>query len=203
MKFSEMSYTRPDLDELKNRMRGLTASLRAAEDYQQAREAFLEKDLLNRHVETLAVLVSVRHSIDTRDEFYSAEQDFWNATMPELEEYVQEWTLALLESPFRTSFEEEFGNLMFVNAEIALKTFLPTEEFITAMKEENDVSNAYEKLLASAAIRLKAASILSLSSHRINLTRMTGAGLLPGRRKGNGTRTIRISSMNFTTGLYI
>ena len=51
--------------------------------------------------------------------------------------------------------------------------------------------------------RLKAASILSLSSHRINLTRMTGAGLLPGRRKGNGTRIIRISSMNFTTGLYI
>ena len=162
MKFSEMSYTRPDLDELKNRMRGLTASLRAAENYQQAREAFLEKDRLNRHVETLAVLVSVRHSIDTRDEFYSAEQDFWNAAMPELEEYVQEWTLALLESPFRTSFEEEFGNLMFVNAEIALKTFLPTEEFITAMKEENDVSNAYEKLLASAAIPFEG-SVYTLS----------------------------------------
>ena len=162
MKFSEMSYTRPDLDELKNRMRGLTASLRAAENYQQAREAFLEKDRLNRHVETLAVLVSVRHSIDTRDEFYSAEQDFWNAAMPELEEYVQEWTLALLESPFRTSFEEEFGNLMFVNAEIALKTFLPTEEFITAMKEENDVSNAYEKLLASAEIPFEG-SIYTLS----------------------------------------
>ena len=84
MKFSEMNYTRPDLDELKNRMRGLTASLRAAENYQQARETFLEKDRLNRHVETLAVLVSVRHSIDTRDEFYSAAQDFWTAAMLEL-----------------------------------------------------------------------------------------------------------------------
>ena len=84
MKFSEMSYTRPDLDELKNRMKSLTALLRAAENYQQAREAFLEKDRLSRHVETLTVLVSVRHSIDTRDEFYSAEQDFWNAAMPEL-----------------------------------------------------------------------------------------------------------------------
>lgn len=152
MKFSDMQYTRPDLDELKSRMRSLTASLRAAEDYPHAREAFLEKDRLNRHVETLAILVSVRHSIDTRDTFYSDEQDFWNAAMPELEEYVQEWTLAMLESPFRASFEEEFGNLMFVNAEISLKTFLPTEEFIAAMKEENDVSNAYEKLLASAAI---------------------------------------------------
>ena len=152
MKFSDMQYTRPNLDELKERMKSLTASLRKAENYPQARAAFLEKDALNRHVETLAVLVSVRHSIDTRDDFYSAEQDFWNAAVPELEEYVQEWTLAMLESPFRASFEEEFGDLMFVNAEIALKTFRPTEEFIAAMKEENDVSNTYEKLLASAAI---------------------------------------------------
>ncbi|MBQ8075834.1 MAG: M3 family oligoendopeptidase [Oscillospiraceae bacterium] len=151
-KFSEMQYERPNLDELKESMRKLTGRLQMAKTYGEARAAFLEKDNLSRHIDTLMELVTIRHSVDTRDAFYADEQDFWNAAVPELEEYLQEWTLAMLQSPFRADFAEEYGNLMFLNAEISLKTFLPDEVFISAMKEENDVSNAYEKLLASAAI---------------------------------------------------
>ena len=150
MKFSEMKYERPDLGAVKEELRGLTEQLKAAKDYAQAREVFLKHDAATIRVETQATLASVRHTIDTRDEFYDTEETFWNAASPELEEYEDAWKGALLESPFRKEFAEEFGDLMFVNAEIARKAFSP--EIIPESQQENDLSQAYSKLIASAQI---------------------------------------------------
>ncbi len=152
MKFSEMKYSRPSLEEMKNIVKSLTEELRTAESYEEAKAVFLKEQKAVRHVETLSTLVSIRHSINTKDPFYEEEQNFWNSAFPELQEYTQGWTLAMLESPFRKEFSEEYGDLMFINAEIAMKTFKPAEEFIVALQKENDLTNAYEKLLASAQI---------------------------------------------------
>ena len=152
MKFSEMKYSRPSLEEMKNTVKSLTEELRTAESYEEAKAVFLKEQKAVRHVETLSTLVSIRHSINTKDPFYEEEQNFWNSAFPELQEYTQGWTLAMLESPFRKEFSEEYGDLMFINAEIAMKTFKPAEEFIVALQKENDLTNAYEKLLASAQI---------------------------------------------------
>ena len=125
MKFSEMQYKRPDLEELKSTAVSLTERLKGAASYADAKAAFLEKEELGKHLNTAVTLVSIRHSIDTRDTFYDEEMKFWNAAMPELQEYEQAWTQAMLESPFRKEFEAEYGDLMFVNAEMQLKTFSP------------------------------------------------------------------------------
>ena len=125
MKFSEMSYKRPDLDAVKAQLKDLVAGLANAQDYAQAKAVFLKKEEAESHIGTLSTLAHVRHTIDTRDKFYDDEMNFWNSAMPELQEYNQEWKLALLKSPFRADFEAEFGNLMFLNAEIELKTFSP------------------------------------------------------------------------------
>lgn len=150
IKFSEMSYKRPDLDEVKARLSALTERLKAAQSYEQAKAVFLEKEQEEKHLSTASTLANIRHSIDTRDEFYDGEMKFWNAAMPELQEYTQAWTAAMLASPFRAEFAAEYGDLMFVDAEIALKTFSP--EIIPELQEENDLTQAYEKLLASAQI---------------------------------------------------
>ena len=150
MKFSEMPYERPDLGALKAQVAALTEQLKAAESYAAAKETFLAKQELDKHVETLSTLSHIRHSIDTRDAFYDGEADFWNAAEPELEEYNQNWTAAMLASPFRAEFAAEYGELMFVNAEIALKTFSP--EIIPELQQENELAQGYEKLLASAQI---------------------------------------------------
>ena len=101
-------------------------------------------------METLATLAQVRNTIDTRDQFYDGEMRFWNAALPELEEYGQAWNVAMLDSPFRRDFEAEYGDLMFRNTEIALKTFSP--EIVPQLQRENDLTQAYQKLIASAKI---------------------------------------------------
>ena len=123
MKFSEMPYERPDLEAVKGQLSDFTARLKAAGSYGEAKAVFLEKEKADKRMETLCTLAQVRNTIDTRDEFYDGEMNFWNAALPELEEYEQAWKVAMLESPFRPEFEGEYGNLMFLNTEIALKTF--------------------------------------------------------------------------------
>ena len=96
--------------------------------------AYLRKDQLDRHVKTLSTLTYIRHSIDTRDEFYDGEMNFWNAAGPELMEYDEQWTRVLLDSKFRNELEAEFGEVIFLNAELELKSFKP--EIIPLLQKE-------------------------------------------------------------------
>lgn len=150
MKFSEMPYERPDLDAVKQQFAGLLARLQEAKTYAEAREVFLEEEKLNKHVDTAAQLASVRNSIDTRDKFYDGEMNFWNEALPQLQECQNAWSRAMLDSPFRSDFAAEYGNLMFVNAEIADKAFSPA--ILDEMAQENKLTTEYGKLIASAQI---------------------------------------------------
>ena len=150
MKFKEMQYTRPDLAEVIARMQEITNQLKEAKSFEEADKAFLAFDKETRHIATMGTLSSIRHSIDTRDKFYDAEDTWWNNTMPQLQEYQQQWIEALLVCPFRSAFEEKYGSLIFVNAEIAKKAFSP--EIIPEMQKENELTQSYDKLIASAQI---------------------------------------------------
>ena len=149
-KFSEIPYERPDVEAMKQELRELTEALKAAKSYGEAKELFLREDRLERRYTTVSTVASIRHSIDTRDEFYDGEEKFWNQAAPELREYQNAWIGALLDSPFRADFEAEFGSVVFVNAELERKCFSP--EIIPEMQQENDLVQEYEKLLASAQI---------------------------------------------------
>ena len=140
MKFSEMTYARPDAQDVKEQMAGLLERLKNAGNYEEAKAVFLEKEQFIKHVETQSTLAHIRHDIDTRDTFYDDEVKFWSAFGPELEEKMQAWNLAMLNSPFRSEFEAEYGKLMFLNTEMELKTFSP------------EMMQEYNKLLASAQI---------------------------------------------------
>lgn len=139
MKFSQMKYERPDAEQLKAELNGLTEKLKAAKSYTEAKELFLAEEKLNKHISTLANLAHIRHTIDTRDAFYDGEMKFWNKVDPELEECQQGWTQAMLESPYRKDFAEEYGNLMFLKAEIKCKTFSPV--IIEELQKENELAD--------------------------------------------------------------
>ena len=150
IKFKDMPYQRPDLDKTKETVADLTERLSAAQSYEAAREVFLEHERLMREIMTLDQLSYIRHSIDTRDEFYTAERDFWDESMPELQASENRWTKAMLASPFRADFTAEYGELMFINAEIEERSF--SEAIIGELQQENKLVTEHGKLIASAQI---------------------------------------------------
>ena len=150
MKFSEMPYVRPDPEKIKKWTAEYTERLKNAQSYEEARAIFLEYQEEYKKDDTMIVLCYIRQSIDTRDEFYNAEKEFWDENLPEIEEYEQEWIKALVESPFRGDFEAEYGDLLFVKAEMEKKTFSP--EIIEDLQRENELTSEYDDLIASAQI---------------------------------------------------
>ena len=150
MKFSEMPYKRPDPEAIKKGFQDFTERLKNASSYEEAKATFLAYEDWYKIADTTATLAYVRQSIDTRDEFYSEEKDFWDEIGPEIEEVEQEWIEALLKSPFRKDFEAEYGELLFLNAEIERKTFSP--EIVEDMQKENELTSEYDDLIASAQI---------------------------------------------------
>mgnify|MGYP000899208874 CR=1 FL=1 len=150
IKFKDMPYERVELANVRDRANELIDRLQKAGSYSEARGAFMDWQKLLTRIYTMGSLAYTRHSIDTNDEFYAKEKDYWDEADPQISEYVQKYTIALLNSAFRPEFEKEFGSLLFKNAEISLKAFSP--EIIPEMQEENRLSTEYSKLIASAQI---------------------------------------------------
>ena len=150
MKFSDMPYIRPDIKELKTKLGALTEAVLHAQSFAEADAAFREEEELAAHTETMGSLCYIRHSVNTEDAFYAAEQDFFDEAAPEMEEAELGFKKALTVCPFRRELEEKYGSLLFQNIDMALRTFSP--ELIPLMQEENKLSTAYAKLIASARI---------------------------------------------------
>ena len=150
MKFKDMPYERPDMKAAAQKIDEMTEAFKNAKTYEEARRIFIEKDKAARTLQTMSTLAHIRHTIDTRIEFYDAENRFFNQAFPQLREHEQGWTKVLLESPFRPQLAEEFGEIVFINEEIDMRSFSP--ELIPDMQKEGELVQDYEKLLASAQI---------------------------------------------------
>ena len=101
MKFSEMTYTRPDVNALLAQLEALTARVREADSAAGQLAAYKERDALMSHFNTLSSLCSIRNTVDTRDKFYEEEQAWLDEQYPLVSEKNQDFGRALYESKFR------------------------------------------------------------------------------------------------------
>lgn len=150
MKFSQMPYVRPSADEVITKLTSLLERFKSAATLNAATGVYADIDAVMSNVSTLQSLCYIRHTLNTEDKFYSAEQDFWDENAPKLQGIIQEINLALLETPYRAELEREWGRVMFLNTEISLKTFSP--EIIPLLEQENKLTTEYDKLLSGAKI---------------------------------------------------
>ena len=150
MKFKDMQYERIPVEKIAEEATALIKELKDAKNFSDADATFITNENLQKHIETMANLTHIRHSINTEDRFYDEEENYWNNAAPKIQEYKQEWIKTLLLSPFKEDFEKKYGSIVFTNAEMDLKTFSP--EIIPDLQKENELVTAYEKLLASAQI---------------------------------------------------
>ena len=150
MKFNEYKYEHLDLEKIKKEFSELIKSFEKAENVEEQVNAFDEIIKLRNHIETMQTLVSVRHSIDTNDEFYDKENEYMDEISPILFGFTNDFYKALVNSKFKDELIQKYGKFLFDLAENTLKTFSP--EIIPDAQEENRLSSKYSKLIASAKI---------------------------------------------------
>ena len=150
MKFNEYKYEHLDLEKIKKEFSELIKSFEKTENVEGQVNAFDEIIKLRNHIETMQTLVSVRHSIDTNDEFYDKENEYMDEISPILFGFTNDFYKALVNSKFKDELVQKYGKFLFDLAENTLKTFSP--EIIPDAQEENRLSSKYSKLIASAKI---------------------------------------------------
>lgn len=150
MKFNDYVYKRPDFDRSRDALIALTKQLSEATSAQQQFELIKEINATRNHISTMNILSSIRHSIDTTDAFYEAENDYWDQQSPLYEELTVEFYKVLIASNYLDELTKKLPETFLKIAEYALKAFDPA--VIEEMQEENRLASGYSKLLASAQI---------------------------------------------------
>ena len=150
MKFSEFPYQRPDYEQLMSRISELTRQFQSAQTAGEQLAILKQLEQLRIELRTSVQIATIRYTVDTRDAFYSAEEEYNEQMAPVVDEKLQEFNKALVASPFRKELEAEYGSLLFRNIELALKAFSPA--LIPLIQQENLLVQQYQKLCASAKI---------------------------------------------------
>lgn len=150
MKFNEFLYERPDIKETEEKFNLLIEKLHDAESFEGQDSIMIEINKLRSKVDSMGTIVSIRHTINTADEFYEKEQDYFDEINPIYEGLVSKYYDSLVNSKFRMELEGKWGKQLFKIAELTLKTFSP--EIIEDLQKENKLSSEYTKLIASAKI---------------------------------------------------
>lgn len=150
MKFSEMPYSRVNMEEVTARGKELIARAKTAGTGEEQLQIHEEFNRLCDHVRTQTLIATIRRDGDMSDEFYEKENEYYDEHSPAFEGLRNEYQKALWEAPFRKAVEKAVGPVPFRSMELSMKAF--DERLIPLMQEENRLTTRYSKLIASASI---------------------------------------------------
>lgn len=148
--FDQYTYKRPNFEEGKRRFEQLLSNFKKATSMDEQSEAIKEISKFRESFSTQGNLAYIRASIDTNDEFYQQERDFFDEVSPQLEELITAYYKELVSSKFRKELEDKWGSQLFNMADYSIKAFSP--EIINLLQQENKLSSEYSKLVASAQV---------------------------------------------------
>lgn len=150
MKFSEMRYTRPDIAAVLAKCDGIAARAAAAASGEELVALYREQDAELSHYHTALCLASIHYTQDTRDPYWSAEQDFFDENGPAVENGQVRLAKAFLANPHLEALTQAFGERAVPSLKNAV--LASDERVVELQKEENALSSAYQKLYGGALV---------------------------------------------------
>lgn len=167
MKFKDMPYERVNYEQAEQEFKRLTERVRNAKSADELWQVHQDFYRAYTGVADMLTIAHIRYDGDTTDEFYSAEQEYYDEVKPKLANLQNGYRRAFYESPYRKEMEEKIGKVAFVSMENDLKSM--DESIIGLMQEENALRTRYNKLIATAQIPFDG-QVLNLSLMRPYLT---------------------------------
>ncbi len=152
-KFRDFKYIRPDIESDKERINLLLNEFEKAENAETQFEILKKINDIRSGFDTMSRIANIRYTINTNDEFYSSEHEFFDDFGPVYSGLINKLYKTLTKSKFRAGLEKMCGKQLFDVAEVVLKTF--SDEVMDDLKKENHLSSKYVRLVASAKINFE------------------------------------------------
>ena len=152
MKFSEMTYTRPDIDALLADCKALAAKAAAAPDGDALVAVYYEQSRAFADYTTASQLANIHYTCDTRDASWKAEQDFFDANGPAVANAQVEISRAFLSNPHVDALTEHFGTTCVAGMKNAVLGM--DDRTVDLQKEFNALVSQYQQVYGGALVEL-------------------------------------------------
>lgn len=156
--FRDLPYARPDLDSLARRYaEELAPAFRDAKSADAENRIIETWNGLRSNLGTSEAIARVRYKQDTKDAAAEAENAFFDAAAPRMEELEVLFARTILGSPRRSEIAERWGPQLIRILEARREQF--RSEIAEAVAEEAQLGSRYTKLLAQAEIPFRGESL--------------------------------------------
>ena len=169
MKFNEMTYTRPDIGALLARCKELAAKAAAAPDGDALVRLYYEQSEAFAEYNTAANLANIHYTCDTRDEYWKAEQDFFDANGPAVTNASVEISRAFLANPHVDALTAKFGTTCVAGMKNAVLGM--DDRTVELQQQFNALVSRYQQIYGGALVELdgKQLTIPQLGPYKENL----------------------------------
>ena len=169
MKFSEMTYTRPDINALLARCKQLAAKAADAQDGDALIQVYYEQSRAFADYTTASQLANIHYTCDTRDAYWKAEQDFFDANGPAVTNASVEISRAFLANPHVDVLTAKFGTTCVAGMKNAVLGM--DDRTVELQKEYNALVSQYQQVYGGALVEFdgKQLTIPQLGPYKENL----------------------------------
>lgn len=152
MKFNEMTYTRPDIGALLARCKELAAKAAAAPDGDALVRLYYEQSEAFAEYNTAANLANIHYTCDTRDAYWKAEQDFFDANGPAVTNASVEISRTFLANPHVDALTEKFGTTCVAGMKNAVLSM--DDRTVELQQQFNALVSRYQQIYGGALVEL-------------------------------------------------
>lgn len=153
MKFNEYPYQRPDCNDYLAKLDKIVENFEKTTTFDEQLDLYKESEKIMREYRTLESVSYVRYTINTKDEFYKAEGEYFDEQGPLFSEKMLKLNQLIVKSKFLDDFEKEIGYVYVRNLKMSVKTFSP--EIVELAQKENELTTKYQTLYASAMVEFE------------------------------------------------
>ena len=151
--FKEIQYVRPNVDEISEKFKSLRLKLMTAQDVNQASDILMEYEKLTTGFNTQYELCNILHDLDTSNEFYTDELEYFDQASAELSELSSAMLTVMVNCPCADALKEKYGDMIFRKALNLKQTISP--EVIDDYAEESSLQNDYAQIKSEAEIEFE------------------------------------------------
>ena len=152
IQFQNVPYLRPDMDALEREMTAGITALQNAETFPESYYALLSLEAPRRKFMTLATLVEAQNTMNTNDEYWAAEQAWFDRNRPRWDALCVRLGEVLNATPFRREFEVHLGTEIFRQAETTGRAF--STEIAKELEEESVLSGKYSLISGNLSVEV-------------------------------------------------
>ncbi len=153
VKIADMKYERQDIATLCEKVRGFATGVKNATSAEEILEIRKEYISLMEDFATATNIAYIRFSQNTKDDFYNAEQDYYDENSPLLSAEIVAYQQAILTSPFADDIEKAIGTGIFKLYECSAKSM--SDEIIPEKQEEAKLVTEYTKFASALSFSFR------------------------------------------------